>query len=140
MTPQNVTTIIIDAPIHTVWAALLNTGEPRPWLYDTVATSDWQVGSRYQMRTTDGFLMIDGDVIEVTEPTRIVLGFECHWDDEVEQEKGATLTWELAEVADGTRLTAYLTNAGPATGASSDESMTEIYTGLKRHLEDGSMH
>lgn len=135
MTPQNATTIVINAPIQKVWEELLSTGQPRPWLYDTVATSDWRVGGRYEMRTTDGFLMIDGDVLEVIAPARIVLGFECHWDEEVEKEKGATLTWELAEVADGTQLTAYLTHAGPATGGSSDESMDEIYTGLKRHLE-----
>ena len=135
MTPTNATTIEIAAPIEVVWAELLSTGNQRPWLYDTVATSDWRIGSRYEMRTADGFLMIDGDLIEVDAPHRIVLGFECHWDAKVEQEKGATLTWELADTETGTRLTAYVTGAGPATASSSDESNQEIYAGLKNHIE-----
>ncbi len=138
MKPDNATTVVIAAPLETVWAELLSTGTPRPWLYDTVATSDWTEGGRYEMRTTDGTLMIDGDVLEVDAPHRIVLGFECHWDEEVEQEKGATLTWELTELPEGTQLVAYLASAGPATAGSSDGSMKEIYIGLKQHLEGGA--
>lgn len=136
MKPQHVLTIDIGVPVATVWAALTETGAARPWLYGTVTTSSWQPGEVYTQRTPDGPLMIDGEVVEVDEPHRLVLGFRCHWDDAVASEREGRLTYELEERDGGTRLTVSLAGLGPATLASAQESTREIYEGLRASLEE----
>lgn len=135
MKPQHVLTIDIDAPVATVWAALTDTGTTRPWLYGTVTTSTWQPGGEYAQHAPDGTLMIDGAVVEVDEPRRLVLGFRCHWDEAVASERDGRLTYELAERDGGTRLTVSLAGLGPATLASAQESTRDIYDALRASLE-----
>lgn len=135
-TPDFVYTIVINAPRLVVWDALTATGTPRSWLYDTVTESTWTVGASYEQRTPDGILMIDGAVLAVEPPERLLLGFECHWDAEVEAEKGATLEYRLTELgADRTRLVVAQAGLGDATGAGVRESTAEIYSDLKSALE-----
>ncbi len=128
-------TYSIEAPVERVWAELTTSGTPRGWLYDTIATSDWQPGSRYEMRTEDGFLMIDGEVLESDAPNRLHLGFGCHWDAEVDAEEPGTLSYDLRSIGDATELTVTSADLGPATRASAEESNDEIYAGLKAQLE-----
>lgn len=134
--PDHVYTIVINAPRQAVWDELTCTGRPRPWLYDTVTESTWTVGDRYEQRTGDGTLMIDGQVLAVDAPARLQLGFDCHWDADVEAEIGGTLEYRLTELdARRTELVVIQTGLGPATLASARESTGEIYSDLKSALE-----
>lgn len=134
--PDHVYTIIINAPRQAVWDELTSTGVPRPWLYGTITESSWAVGERYEQRTPDGTMMIDGQVLAVERPSRLLLGFDCHWDSDVDLETGGTVEYRLTELGDGrTELVVVLTGLGPATLASAKTSTAEIYSDLKSALE-----
>lgn len=134
--PDHVYTVVINAPRQAVWDELTRTSTPRPWLYDTITESTWTIGERYEQRTPDSMLMIDGQLLAVEEPARLQLGFECHWDAEVQAEKGGTLEYRLTDLG-GTRteLVVIQTGLGRATLASAKESTAEIYSDLKSVLE-----
>ena len=126
--------LYIAAPRDVVWRELTSTGNVRTWLYDSVTTATWRVGTRYEQRSSDGDLLIDGEVFEVVEQERLVLGFDCHWDAEVSAESGGRLVYDLAEVDGQTKLTV-TTTGGPATGAQAAEGTPWIYSQLKTLLE-----
>lgn len=134
---DHVYTIIINAPRQAVWDELTSTGTPRLWLYGTVTESTWTVGERYEQRTDDGTLMIDGQVLAIEEPARLLLGFHCHWDAGVQAEEGGTLEYRLTDLReDRTELVVLQAGLGPATLASAKESTAEIYSDLKSSLEN----
>lgn len=134
--PDHVYTIIINTPRQALWDELTSTGTPRPWLYGTITESSWTVGDRYEQRTSDGTLMIDGQVLAVEEPARLHLGFHCHWDTDVEAEQDGTLEYQLTDLGgDRTELVVIQVRLGPATLASAKESTAEIYSDLKSQLE-----
>lgn len=134
--PDHICTIVINAPRQAVWDELTRTGKPRAWLYSIITESAWTVGSRYEQRTGDGTLMIDGQVLAVEQPVRLLLGFECHWDAPVQAEKGGTLEYRLTDLGGGrTQLVVIQAGLGPATMASAKASTAEIYSDLKSALE-----
>lgn len=134
--PDHVYTIVINAARQAVWDELTSTGTPRSWLYGTVTESTWTVGDRYEQRTAEGMLLIDGQVLAVEEPARLLLGFECHWDAEVQVEKGGTLEYRLTDLGgERTELVEIHTGLGPATLASAAQSTPAIYSDLKSALE-----
>lgn len=130
--------VYIAAPRQAVWDELTSTGTTRPWLYDSITTATWQPGTRYEQRSADGTLLIEGEVFDVVEPERLALGFDCHWDAVVAAESGGRLTYELAEVDGQTKLTV-TTTAGPATASEAVEGTPWIYSQLKTLLESASV-
>ncbi|WP_170224826.1 ArsR/SmtB family transcription factor [Mumia flava] len=138
--PTTVFTIVIRAPRARVWEALTATGTPRGWLYDTVTTTDWRVGSSYA-QDAEGFVMIDGEVLVVEECSRLTLGFDCHWDADVDAEPAGILDYVLTdadETGELTKLVVSLSAMGPATAAAAERDTPYIYSSLKSELETGT--
>ncbi|WP_088320657.1 SRPBCC domain-containing protein [Kineosporia sp. R_H_3] len=136
-TPKTVFTIYIRASRQQVWDALTETGTPRGWLYGTVTRSDWRAGGRYS-QDADGFVMIDGDVLTSEEPSRLVLGFDAHWDEAVDAEPAGVLDYRIEEAGEGvTRLTVTLSEVTGETAAAAERDTPSIYSSLKSLLETG---
>ena len=136
-TVTTVFTIYIRASRQQVWDALTETGTPRGWLYGTVTRSDWRPGGRY-VQDSDGFLMIDGDVLLSEPPSRLTLGFDAHWDDEVDAEPAGVLDYQIDEAGqDVTRLTVTLSELTGQTAIAAERDTPSIYSSLKSQLETG---
>lgn len=128
-------TLDIDASPDRVWRELTSVGTPRPWMFDSVTESTWQVGSPYS-QGNDGFTLIDGAVQAVEEKHRLTLTFDCHWDEDVEAEPAALLDYTLSDSPKGgTHLVVSLTGLAPHTGLACHRDTPVIYDGLKSHLE-----
>lgn len=136
-TPTTVFTIYIRASRQQVWDALTETGTPRGWLYGTVTRSDWRPGGRYA-QAVDGFVMIDGDVLRSEEPSRLILGFDAHWNQAVDVEPAGVLDYQLEEAGeDVTRLTVTLSGITGQTAIAAERDTPSIYSSLKSQLETG---
>ena len=136
-TPTTVFTIYIRASRQQVWDALTETGTPRGWLYGTVTRSDWRSGGRYA-QDVDGFVMIDGAVLRSEEPSRLVLGFDAHWDHAVDAEPAGVLDYQIEEAGeDVTRLTVTLSELTGHTAIAAERDTPSIYSSLKSQLETG---
>ena len=130
-------TIYVRALPQQVWDALTETGTPRAWLYGTVTRSDWAPGGRYE-QDVDGFVMIDGDVHRSEEPSRLILGFDAHWDESVDAEPAGVLDYQLELAgADITRLTVTLSGLSGHTAEATERDTPAIYSSLKSLLETG---
>jgi len=132
-------TIYLRAPRAKVWEALTETDTPRGWLYGTVTKCDWAVGSSYA-QDAEGFVMIGGDVLAVDEPARLTLGFDAHWDADVEAEPAGVLDYRLEdadEKGETTKLTVTLSGLVGATAIAAERDTPQIYSSLKSVLETG---
>ncbi len=135
--PTTLFTIYIRASPQQVWDALTETGTPRAWLYGTVTRSDWTPGGRYA-QDVDGLVMIDGQVHQSDEPSRLILGFDAHWDESVDAEPAGVLDYRLETAgADVTRLTVALSGLSARTAEATERDTPAIYSSLKSLLETG---
>lgn len=134
--PDTVFVIWIRATAERVWDALTDTTDPRPWLYDTVTTSDWTPGAPYTQKAGD-VPLIRGEVVEAERPHRLVLTFDPCWDDEVAVEPAGRLEYRV-EPADGVvKLTVLLTGLTGESARSAARDTAEIYSALKTWIETG---
>lgn len=88
-----------------------------------------------------GFLLIDGDVLTVEEPSRLRIGFNAHWDEDVESEPAGILDYALEdgdESGEVTKLTVTLGGLQGATAAAAEADTPRIYSSLKSALETGA--
>lgn len=102
--------IYIKAPAAKIWQAITTSEYTTQWGYGAPVDYDLTPGAPYVNHTTDemkqlgmGDVAVTGTVIEVAEPTRLVLDWAPAWHPE---SKPTRLTWELTEYESGlTRVT-----------------------------------
>jgi hypothetical protein len=135
--PDLLQTITIAAPITTVWAEITKLGRQRAML-DSVLKSTLEVGAPLYYTSEDGKrVFIVGRVVEVDPPHRLV-----HTQRLTMRDDPPTLvTWELAEIEGGTRVT--LRHTGFPEGTKKlervDQTWVVILRELKRLLETGDI-
>lgn len=138
----------IRATPEAVWAGLTEPEFTRQyWIHDNV--SDWQVGSRWEHRRSDGsdILDIEGEVVESDPPRKLVVSWvqPKHQGDPVKTSRVTfSLDQEGLEAWPGgpwTRLTIAHTDmeAGGEMHLSVSEGWPMVACGLKTLLEVGSL-
>ena len=91
---------VLPHPIEAVWSELTSAAAISDWL---MATDDFEpeVGCRFRMKTqrlsTSGW--VEAEVLEIAPPHRMVWSWSSN-----DGHPASTVSFELAEVADGTRL------------------------------------
>jgi uncharacterized protein YndB with AHSA1/START domain len=139
------TTHIYEVYIRTtpekVWHALTDGNLTTQYFFGTAIESDWKPGSPYHMVTPDGFDMVSGDVLEVDEPSKLVLTFQPHWDEEAEKAGYTTqVTYEIQSVGpDMVKLTTIHEGLDPSLKITEGfrNGWALIASGLKTLLETG---
>jgi uncharacterized protein YndB with AHSA1/START domain len=153
--------VYINAPIDKVWAAIVDPEWNDRYGYGAKSEYDLRPGGQYRGYTSDamkeagkqyGFpvpdIGVDGEVLEVEAPTRLVQTWRMCMDDALKAEGFTKLTYELAEVGGLVRLTVVhelegapklaLTVAGANEEEGAGGGWAWILSGLKTLLETGS--
>ena len=135
---DHVLSIDIMAPVEKVWAEITKSGALQPWIYNTVFESTLQPGAKLRYYSPDKKrVFVVGEVKEVVEPTKFVHTYMFT----TRPETPSLVTWELAPIDGGTRVT--LTHAGwtdqVATHGSVHKGWKDILANLKSWTEKGEI-
>ena len=136
--PDAVCSIVIRVPVEKVWAEITKTGSIQRPLYNTVLDIDLKPGGRLRYSSPDRKrVFVAGEVLEVDPPRLLKHTYLFA----MKPEAATVVTWELAEVPEGTRVT--LTHAGWTDAHTAPEKhaagWTEILGLLKSELETGDI-
>lgn len=137
-TMEKVFEIYIKTTPERLWQAITDPQMRRKYTFGVGVYTDWKVGSTYQGTSPNAaFPIIEGEVLEVDPPRRLVQSYRALWSDDVKSEGTSRVTWEITPVGDSCRL--LVTHDQLREGAS-----TELYggwmmvlSGLKTLLETG---
>lgn len=138
--PGFVYPIYIRATPEAIWRAITETDFTLRYYYGNAVESDWQAGSSYRM-TADGELQIEGEIVEVDPPRRLVQTFHAVWDEAVSADGPTRVTWEIEEAEPGvSRLTLVHDDLRPgsSTLAQVSDGWPYILSSLKTLLETGT--
>jgi uncharacterized protein YndB with AHSA1/START domain len=80
---------------------------------------------------------VEGEVLEIDPPRRLVQSFSAHWDAAMEQEEPSRVTWEIEPQGESCRLR--VTHEGLTAAATAQVSggWPQILSGLKTLIETG---
>ena len=131
--------IYIRADARNIWDALTQPEFTAQYFHATRIESDWQVGSKVIYRSPDDTLAVDGEVLEVDPPTRLVITWRALYSEEFSREGFSKVTFEIAPVDESVCKLAVLHNEFPD-GSQLYEHVkgwVAIISSLKSLLETG---
>lgn len=129
------TDIEVSATPEEVWSALTDPKKTHAYYYGTDILSDWKVGSRWTSEDGDE-LYLEGDLIEVNRPRRIVQTFHVVNEEPAASDPPSRVTWEIEPLgAASTRVRVIHEGMGQATRDYTDGGWELILGGLKALLE-----
>ena len=105
--------IFIKAPRDTVWDALTSPEWATKYGYQCPLEIDLRAGGSYRQLPSEGMraggwqgeLVVDGDILEVDRPSKLVQTWQPHFGGDVDAEGPTRVTFELSEFGEGvTRL------------------------------------
>jgi uncharacterized protein YndB with AHSA1/START domain len=137
--PENVYEIEIATTPERLWRALTDPEETRKYWHGALSISDWKVGSRWTSESADGEVYLDGEILEIDPPRRLVHTFHILQKPEAAAEAPSRIEFEITPIGDRCRLTLIHSGRGPATMAYTSGGWETIFGGLKELLESGSV-
>ena len=137
--PDFVYAVYIRATPEAIWRAITETESTQRYFYGSAVDCEWRPGSPYRM-TIDGELQIEGEILEVDPPRRLVQSWHGVWDEGMAADAPTRVTWEIKDEIPGvSRLT--VTHGGLVAGSATLEQVSDgwpfILSGLKSLLETG---
>ena len=135
---EKVFEIYIKTTPERLWEAITDPEIRAKYNFGAGVTSDWQVGSRYEMKAGD-FALGEGEILEIDPPRRLVQSATMLWSDDVKNEGATRITWDIEPVGDSCRLT--VTHDQLRDGANDElyGGWPMILSGLKTWLETGEL-
>lgn len=136
-TQTNIIQTYIRATPQQVWDVMTNGEETEKFFFDTRLVSTLKVGDPFQYIDGKGEIAIDGVVLEIDPPTKLVCSFVQKWEGEAFE--GGKVTYELTEMGEMTKVR--LTHEGLPYGHPLVEATfggwSYILSGLKTLIETG---
>ncbi len=129
--------IFIRTTPEKLWQAITSKEMSPSYYFGTAVMSDWKEGSRYTYESPD-VLMIDGTIVEIDPPHKLVQTFNAHWQPEAKALGESRVTWLIEPEGTACRLTLIheeLDNVPFAQGII--EGWSKILSSLKSLLETG---
>jgi uncharacterized protein YndB with AHSA1/START domain len=139
-TMEKVFEIYIRTTPERLWEAITDPEIRRKYNFGAAPETDWTPGSQLDMKAGEaGFLLGDGEVLEVDPPRRLVHTMRALWSDEVKDEGFSRVTWEIEQIEDSCRV--IVTHDELREGANSQiyGGWPMILSGLKTWLESGQL-
>jgi uncharacterized protein YndB with AHSA1/START domain len=132
--------ITIDASPDEVWAALTDPQQTRQFWHGALNYSTWQAGARWTSESETGELYLDGEIVEVDRPRRMVHTMRFLQDPAAAAEPPSLVEFSIDALDGGSRLRLINTNLGPQSleNVTSAGGWELILSGLKTLLETGS--
>ncbi len=135
---EKVFEIYIKTTPERLWQAITDPDIRSKYNFGARQTSDWTVGSSYEMGSPGApTLLGEGVNLEVDPPRRLVQSMVALWGDDVKAEGTSRITWEIEPVGDSCHLT--VTHDELREGANEQlyGGWPMILSGLKTWLETG---
>jgi len=137
---EKVFEIYIKTTPQRLWDAIVDPDIRAKYNFGAGITSEWTPGAPLEMGAPNaGFVLGDGEVIEVDPPRRLVHTMRALFSDEAKAEGSTRVTWDIEPVGDSCRLT--LTHDQMRDGANAQiyGGWPMILSGLKTWLETGEL-
>ena len=103
--PTTVYTIYIASTPEQVWQALTSAEFSRKYFFGNAVEVEQKIGGAYIMRTPDGALHINGEVIECDPPRKLTITFNVNWPELIEKLGPTLVSYEIEPAGDAVRLT-----------------------------------
>src|SRR6185369_9199354 len=139
--PAIVYTIYIAATPEKVWQALTSAEFSRKYFFGNAVEVDLRVGGAYIMRTPDGSLHINGEVIECDPPRKLTVTFNVNWPALIEKLGPTLVTYQIEPAGDAVRLTMTESHDRPLSDdilSGGRQGWPAILSSLKSLLETGA--
>jgi uncharacterized protein YndB with AHSA1/START domain len=131
--------IYIRTTPEKLWQALTDPAVTILYFYETNVESTWKPGAPLRRRRADGSVVLEGEVLEIDPPRRLVHSFITAYRNPEERDPPSRVTWEIEPMGESCRLT--LTHehyAGESeTYKGTLTGWNPILSGLKTVLETG---
>jgi uncharacterized protein YndB with AHSA1/START domain/DNA-binding transcriptional ArsR family regulator len=143
-TMEKVFEIYIKTTPERLWEALTNPELRRKYTFGVEVKSDWKRGSRYTgtagaETVSPGTPILEGEILEIDPPRRLVQSYRALWSDDVKAEGTSRVTYEIEPVGDSCCLT--VTHDQLREGANNElyGGWPMVLSGLKTLLETGEV-
>ena len=130
--------IFIQATPERVWQAVTDGDISPHYYFGTTVKSDWKVGSDYTYSSEQMGKMIEGDILEIDAPNKLVQTFQPLWDTDAKALSKSKVTWLFEASGEGCKVTLIheeLDDVPFANGII--DGWTRILSSLKTYLETG---
>lgn len=137
--PKHVYEIYIRTTPERLWRAITDPAFVRQYFYDQRVESTWEAGARYEHRAPDGTVRIEGRIVEVEPPYRLVQTFACPAKPETKSDRPSRVTWLIEKRGEACKLTLIHDDfdGETATWKSVGPGWNPVLSGLKTLLETG---
>ncbi|HEY3843038.1 MAG TPA: SRPBCC domain-containing protein [Acidimicrobiales bacterium] len=132
--------IYIRTTPERLWEAITDPEIRSKYNFGAGVTSDWKVGSRFEMGSAQaGVELGEGEILEIDPPRRLVHTLVALWGDDVKSEGPSRVSWDIVQVEDSCHLT--VTHDQLREGANDQlyGGWPMILSGLKTWLESGEL-
>jgi uncharacterized protein YndB with AHSA1/START domain len=137
---EKVFEIYIKTTPELLWEAITDPEIRAKYNFGAAVHTDWKVGSRLEMGAPNaGFVLGEGEVLEVDPPRRLVHTMLAFFSEEAKAEGSTRVAWDIEPVGDSCRLT--ITHDQMREGANDQiyGGWPMILSGLKTWLETGEL-
>lgn len=140
--PAHVYEIYVRAPITQVWDAITDPEYTRRYFHRTAVTSSFEEGAPIRYVMADGSDAVEGTVVEVEPPHRLVITWHALYDAALAEEPPSRVEWTLREADEEGSLTRVTLRHGglglsPGTWENVRLGWVEVLDGMKTLLETG---
>jgi uncharacterized protein YndB with AHSA1/START domain len=136
---ENVYQVEIATTPERLWAAITDPEQTRKYYYGALSRSGWTVGSRWTSEGEGGEVYLEGEILEIDPPRRLVHTLHVVHDPSAAAEAPSRVEYEITQIGDNCRLTLIHTGRGPATVEYTSGGWETILGGLKELLETGQV-
>lgn len=132
--PAFVAETYIRTTPEALWDALVSGEKTRHYYFATTVASDFVPGARIEYRSGDGNLVVDGEVLEVDRPRRLVTTFRPVWAGD--DAKARKVAWIIEPMGETCRLTVEHHDL-PEDATGIRAGWPKVLASLKSYLETG---
>ena len=138
--PKHVYEVYIRTTPEKLWQAITDASFTRQYFFQQAVESSWKVGGEYVHRAPDGAVKIEGKILEIEPPRRLVHTFACPYRDDTRNDRASRVTWTIERQGNVCKLTLVHDDfdGETATFNSVGKGWNPVLSGLKTLLETGS--
>ncbi len=137
--PKHVYELYIRTTPEKLWEAITRPEMTRQYFYANDVESDWKVGSAIRHRGQDGEVKLEGKILEIAPPRRLVTTFASVHHPQAKGDRPSRVTWEIEPRGEVCRLTVVHDDFDGVTETYTmvGSGWNPILSGLKTLLETG---